>query len=667
MTTLTRGLLFSLAALWVTAPSQAATSAPHPSDMASAPQARVIVKLRRSVVMTSEPTQTPGAAASFRERILKLGRRAGVSVDDAHQIGTALHAARARGMTSRELARRLALQSDVEYAVEDQRRHAAQVLPNDPRFPGNQTTTTPIVGQWYLRAPDGSIPSALNATGAWSVTTGNSSIVVAVLDTGIRYDHPDLKDQLLPGYNMISDGAIAGNGVGRTNDASDLGDWVTRREIDANPGVFSDCTPQDTSSWHGTQVAGVLGASTNNAIGMASVGRGIRVLPVRVLGKCGGYDSDIIAGMYWAAGISISGVPDNPYPARVLNLSLAGPGACTQAYADVINALSTQKNAVVVASAGNEAGHAVDTPANCAGVIGVAGLRNVGTKVGFSSMGPEVSISAPGGNCVNLTGACLYPILTTTNSGATTPVANSAAYTDSYDVSLGTSFSAPMVAGTAALMLSAQPSLSPADIRRLMMDTARDFPTTGGSPNTPTCTAPSSAEQLECYCTEQTCGAGMLDAAAAVAAAAPQDRPVASLAMTPAQARPGLPITFTASSSHTGPTAPGSSQFQWTLLSDGGIVTTLEGDLQSNTVTAIPSATGTFRIQLTVTDEQSRTSTIEQVVTVMNVAPLTAGTSSAGTSGSGGGGGGGALDGSLLAILSLAALTLAGPRKRPGA
>ncbi|HRH16947.1 MAG TPA: S8 family serine peptidase [Aquabacterium sp.] len=664
MTTLTRGLLFSLAALWVTAPSQAETAATHPGDMASTPQARVIVKLRRPVVMTSEPTQTAGAAASFRERILKLGRRAGVSVDDAHQIGTALHAARARGMTSRELARRLALQSDVEYAVEDQRRHATQVIPNDPRFPGNQTTITPVVGQWYLRAPDGTMPSALNATGAWSVTTGNSSVVVAVLDTGIRYDHPDLKDRLLPGYNMISDGAIAGNGVGRTNDASDLGDWVTPQEIAANPAVFGNCTPQATSSWHGTQVAGVLGASTNNGIGMASVGRDIRVLPVRVLGKCGGYDSDIIAGMYWAAGISISGVPDNPNPARVLNLSLAGPGACTQVYVDVINALATQKSAVVVASAGNDAGFAVDTPANCPGVIGVAGLRNVGTKVGFSSLGPEVDISAPGGNCVNLSGACLYPIVTTTNSGSTTPVANSAAYTDSYDASLGTSFSAPMVAGTAALMLSAQPSLSPADIRSLMMSTSRPFPTTGGTPGTQACVAPSSTEQLECYCTTQTCGAGMLDAGAAVAAAAPVDRPVASLAMTPAQARPGLPVTFTASSSHTGPTAPGSSQFQWALISDGGIVTTLEGDLQSNTVTATPNATGTFQIRLTVTDALSRTSTIDQVVTVLNVAPLTVGTSSVSNARSDGGGGGGALDGPMLALLSLAALAATSPRRK---
>jgi serine protease len=279
-------------------------------------------------------------------------------------------------------------------------------------------------------------------------------------------------------------------------------------------------------------------------------------------------------------------------------------------------------------------------------------------------MGPEVSISAPGGNCVNLTGACLYPILTTTNSGSTTPVANSAAYTDSYDVSLGTSFSAPMVAGTAALMLSAQPSLSPQSVRTLMMNTAREFPTTGGSPGTPTCVAPSSAEQLECYCTEQTCGAGMLDASAAVAAAAPLDGPVASLAMTPAQPRPGQPVTFRAHSSHPAPSPQGSPQFQWTLISDGGIVTALEGDLQSNTVTATPSATGTFQVRLTVTDDLSRITTTEQVVTVLDVAPLTVGTSSTGSPrGSDGGGGGGVLDGTWLGLMSLAALAAAGRRQ----
>lgn len=256
MTTQTSGILISLAALWMAATSQAAVAATPASDLASATQARVIVKLRRSVVMTSEPAQTPGAAATVRERITRIGRKAGVSVDDSRQIGTWMHVARVRGMASSELARRLALQPEVEYAVEDQRRHATQVVPNDPLFPGNLTTTTPAVGQWYLRAPDVTMPSALNAPGAWAVTTGNSNIVVAVLDTGVRYDHPDLQNKLLPGYNMISDGAIAGNGVGRTNDASDLGDWVTSQEIAANAGIFRNCTPQSTSSWHGTQVAG---------------------------------------------------------------------------------------------------------------------------------------------------------------------------------------------------------------------------------------------------------------------------------------------------------------------------------------------------------------------------------------------------------------------------
>ena len=156
----------------------------------------------------------------------------------------------------------------------------------------------------------------------------------------------------------------------------------------------------EDSSWHGTQTSGLIGALTNNGIGMASVARNVRILPVRALGKCGGFDSDIIAAMRWAAGLDVPGTPVNPTPARVLNLSLGGESACTSAYTDTVAEINAA-GAVVVVSAGNSTGHAAGAPANCTGVIAVAGLRHAGSKVGFADLGPAISISAPAGNCVN--------------------------------------------------------------------------------------------------------------------------------------------------------------------------------------------------------------------------------------------------------------------------
>src|SRR5262249_1737619 len=149
--------------------------------------------------------------------------------------------------------------------------------------------------------------------------------------------------------------------------------------------------------------------------------------------------------------------------------------------------------------AGNDEGLAVGTPANCTGAIAVTGVRHLGTKVGFSDIGPEVTISAPGGNCVNLSGACLYPILTTTNAGTTTPPTNS--YSSSSDPSIGTSFAAPQVAGAIALMLSVNPTLTPATIKSTLRSSARAFPTTGADAGIIQCHAPNGSPQDECYCT----------------------------------------------------------------------------------------------------------------------------------------------------------------------
>jgi len=518
-------LCFTLAPVVLRAPmAQAATDAPVVSATAQQ-TARVIVQYKTgsSVMRALSATETSGTLAIPRHAAV-LSSRLRISMADGQPTGRRSQVLIAQGMTSEQLAALLSKDADVEFAEPDRTRSIHSV-PNDPLYADFQSTATPTVGQWYLRAPTATNVSAINAETAWDTTTGSSAVVVAVLDTGIRFDHPDLLGKTLPGYDFVSDAQRANDGDGRDADASDPGDWVTPLEVNDAASPFYHCTDPspatgqysgENSSWHGTQLAGLIGAATNNGIGMASVGRNVMILPVRVLGKCNGRDSDIQAAMRWAAGISVPGVPDNPYPAKVVNLSLGGSGSCGSAYQTVVDELIAL-GITVVASAGND-GDAVAAPANCAGVIAVAGVRHAGTKVGYSSLGPEVAISAPAGNCETATGACLHPLLTTTDSGTTTPAAS--VYSDSFNASLGTSFSAPLVAGTVGLMLSVNPSLTTTQVRSALQHSARPFP--ASSSNTSTlCQPPSSTTlQEECVCTTTTCGAGLLDAAGAVSAAA---------------------------------------------------------------------------------------------------------------------------------------------------
>ncbi|MEO8836994.1 MAG: S8 family serine peptidase, partial [Caldimonas sp.] len=456
---------------------------------------------------------------------------------------------------------------------------------------------------------------------------GSATIIVADIDTGIRFDHPDLRGgNVIAGYDMVSpddsaqgtDFSTANDGDGRDADASDPGDGITQTEKNNNP-YFANCAPSN-SSWHGTQTAGLIGAATNNGVGVASVGRNVRVMPVRVLGKCGGFDSDIQAGMLWAAGIHVPGVPDNATPARVLNLSLGGEQACNDAYRNAIAEVNAA-GAVVVVAAGNS-GKAVGSPASCTGAIGVTALRHVGDKVGFSDLGPEIVIAAPGGNCVNTdTGTpCLYPIVTTSNSGTFAPVVGppGATYTDSFNTSLGTSFSAPLVSGTVALMLSAQPSLTPAQIKAKLQSTARPFPTTGGTDGTSACVAPGAAAQLECYCTTSTCGAGMLDAHAAVMAVSGVQAAIALTTTTPTA---GQAVALASSSVlSAGRTI---ASYAWTILNGGTTGATITSAANADTVTVTPAAAGTFLIQLTTTDNSGYVSTANLSVVVAPASAVT--------------------------------------------
>jgi serine protease len=512
--------------------------APHPAPLlaqsatatAEAGRARVIVKFKADSSPAS--AQALSATAAAAARAAALGARLGLSMSAGGSVSVFAQVVFASGITSIELAQRLSQESDVEYAVPDERRRIVGA-PNDPLYAAGVPGDGPAAGQWYLRVPSAEVRSSLNVEAAWAVTTGSADVVVAVVDTGVRYEHPDLLEvavggNLLPGYDMTSDSDVANDGDGRDADASDPGDWVSWAELSRPDGPFFGCARSpERSSWHGTQVSGLIGALTHNGIGMAGVAPSVRVLPVRVLGKCGGYDSDIIAGMRWAAGLSVPGVPANPHRARVINLSLGSGGACSLAYREAVDEIAAA-GALIVAAAGNSLGHSVAAPANCGGVVAVAGLRHVGTKVGFSALGSEVAISAPGGNCVNTAtdSPCQYPILTTTDSGETGPV--SSAYTDSFNTSLGTSFSTPLVAGVAALALSVRATMTPQQIQQLLQRTAQPFPplgSIGSSAAVSECTLPQYSlmgrpiDQLECYCTTTTCGAGMLDAGSVLAAA----------------------------------------------------------------------------------------------------------------------------------------------------
>ena len=591
---------------------------------AALPMARIIVTLKADAPLLREQAMSvrqsaPVAAAVAQRRADRLAARAGVVLNTGLAISERAQVVMARGIDAATLARRLAADPEVASAVIDRRRRALQV-PNDPLYAhGPATGLGPAVGQWYLRAPAGELQSAVNAEAAWNLASGSASVVVAVLDTGVLADHVDLAGQVLPGYDMVSDVPSANDGDGRDADAGDPGDWITAAENSAPNGDFRDCGV-DSSSWHGTKIAGIIGAAANNDLGMAGTAWGVKILPVRVLGKCGGYDSDIQAGMRWAAGLNVPGVPLNPNPARIVNLSLGGSGDCNAAtgYPRVIAELR-DAGTTVVAAAGNSAGHAVELPANCPGVIAVAGLRHVGSKVGFSDLGAPIAISAPAGNCVNIgvDEPCLYPILSSSNSGMQRPNAGGSIWTDGIDFSVGTSFAAPIVAGTAALMLSARPQLLPEELRNLMQASARAFPTTGagldenGLP-VPMCRPPDGSDQLQCYCSVGLCGAGMLDAAASVRAATAT---VARIGLDPATPAVGDTVRLSASASLV---AAGRSlvAYDWSLLGDPTGVAGFSGSTTGPDAELLATGEGTVTVNLRVTDDAGQRFSVQRSIDV---------------------------------------------------
>ncbi len=684
-------LLAALALSLATARTFAERS-PGPRAWPGPAAGEVIVKFkadattaRRHALAAGQDSATVHSRLAARAQ--ELGARTGRALTAGAAAGERTQVVRAGGVDGATLARELAADPEVEYAVPNGRKRVL-AAPNDPyylRGPAVNLLTLaggPDSGQWYLRSPDetlraqdGPLRSAIGIEAAWARSQGRSDVVVAVLDTGVRFDHPDLGrvaagGPLLPGYDFVNNAEVANDGSGRDDDPSDPGDWTTATENNSANGLFHECGPFDpvlgryqatSSSWHGTITASLVAARTNNNLGMAGTAPGVRVLPVRVLGKCFGYDSDIIAAMRWAAGIPIDGVPANPNPAKVINMSLGGEGSCSPAYQDAVNEILA-RNVSIVAAAGNSAGAPVGTPANCTGVIAVLALRHAGTKVGFSDLGPEITLAAPGGNCINIdAGApCLYPILAAANAGSRGP--ESSIWTDAFNASLGTSFSSPLVAGVAALMVSVRPSITPTQLRTTLRSTARSFPTTGADngPDDPApvtqCTAPSASRpQLQCYCNTQFCGAGMLDAGAAVAAAAALGGPVPRIDLTTASPTAGAPVTISGAGSTVGGGTTLQS-FAWGLVDGGGIVNGFGTATNADTVSLTPSAAGSFTVQLTVTDSLGASASITRTVTVAAAPAVVTPPPSAPAADAGGSGGGAA---SLWWVMGVLAAALA--------
>jgi serine protease len=365
----------------------------------------------------------------------------------------------------------------VRFAAPDYPVRAARV-PNDPAL--NQGK------QWNLQDVASTTYYGIDATHAWDITTGSPTMVVAVIDSGI-VAHPDLTGRILPGYDFVSSTISANDGDGRDADATDPGNWRTAGLCGTG------MTDAEDSDWHGTIVSGIIAANSNNATGIAGIDWNTQILPVRALGRCGGTVSDILAGMTWAAGLPVPGVPGNPHPAKVINMSVSGKGSCSSQIQSLVDAV-LDAGVFIAAAAGNDNVSADGySPGNCLGLATVAATDYYGARASYSNFSTSLDIAAPGGDFQRYGNNGM--VVSTWNSGKT--IADAPAYV----IADGTSISSPHVAGVAALMLAVNPGLSPAQLKALMASSASAF-----------------AAGSDCV-TQKICGAGIVDAFGAVKAA----------------------------------------------------------------------------------------------------------------------------------------------------
>jgi serine protease len=400
-------------------------------------------------------------------------------------------------------------------------KHAQQVIaPSDSEFTTRQSE--------YMGTDT---YAALNMPATWGFARGSADQVIAVLDSGVLYGHPELKGRLLPGYDFVTlaspktgtaeSGVIASagsnDGDGRDADPSDPGDAPPQGSV--CPG-----NTQTESSFHGTAVASMAVAQAYNG-GMVGMDWNAKVLPVRVTARCGvATVADIVDAVYWSIGATRNGsaIPINPNPATVINLSLAAEAGlfqrCPAASSDSLLtafAEARRRNIPVVAAAGNSGGR-LGFPAACPGVIAASAVTSAGEYASYSSRGRQsnaLTISAPGDSEGFYLAAGNAGFSDASRFGQPNPGAHNLRTIQ------GTSFSAPMVAGVLSLMRSIKPSARVEDLERILGRTAKPL----ASQNQENCSQGGGLLGLfgggsSCQCVNGVCGPGILQPVSAIQA-----------------------------------------------------------------------------------------------------------------------------------------------------
>ncbi|MFE9773944.1 S8 family serine peptidase [Streptomyces sp. NPDC005931] len=423
---------------------------PAPAADGAGSKAAAEAPVERLIVGYEKKAAEAKSDAEAKEDARAKGRKAGETLSFERRLGTGAALVdlgdELKGGSLQDVIDAFEADPDVAYVDRDTRMYA-MAGPND----------TSYSSQWDLFEAT----AGMNVENAWTGGATGRGVNVAVIDTGYVY-HSDLDANVVAGYDFISDAWAARDGGGRDSNPRDEGDWTLENECYSG-------SRASNSSWHGTHVAGTVSAVTNNGKGVAGVAYNAKVQPVRVLGRCGGSTADIADAIVWASGGSVPGVPANPTPADVINLSLGGSGTCQTVTQNAINGAVGRGTTVVVAAGNSNTNTSGFTPANCGNVVTVAASDREGNRASYSNYGSIVDITAPGGETAV---SAANGILSTLNSSTTTPGS------ETYRAYQGTSMATPHIAGLAALMYEKNAAVTPAQVESLIKNNARTLPGT---------------------------------------------------------------------------------------------------------------------------------------------------------------------------------------------